>query len=137
MARAEKLAAQQLPWIPDVEPGTALVLGKDLTGAVASSAYLFAPGQQPGRNSLNDALAVARTTSARAQGITAVRRPSPQSGETLNTCVANPGIGPLNGLKHLPLPFIQSGGCGRQPSDVELMAKRKRTPCAPSQHWRA
>jgi hypothetical protein len=44
VARAEKLAAQQLPWIPDVEPGTALVLGKDLTGAVASSAYLFAPG---------------------------------------------------------------------------------------------
>ena len=43
MAEAEKLTAQQLPWIPDVEPDTALVLGKGLTGAVSSSAYLFAP----------------------------------------------------------------------------------------------
>ncbi len=43
VAEAEKLAAQQLPWIPTVEPDTVLVLGKGLTGAVASSAYLFAP----------------------------------------------------------------------------------------------
>jgi peptide/nickel transport system substrate-binding protein len=43
VAEAEKLTAQQLPWIPDVEPDTALVLGKGLTGAVSSSAYLFAP----------------------------------------------------------------------------------------------
>ena len=43
VAEAEKLAAQQLPSIPTVEPDTVLVLGKGLTGAVASSAYLFAP----------------------------------------------------------------------------------------------
>jgi len=43
MATAEKLTAQQLPWIPSVQPDTALVLSKDLTGAVSSSAYLFAP----------------------------------------------------------------------------------------------
>ena len=34
---------QQLPWIPDVQPDTVLlVLGKSLSGAV-SSAYLFSP----------------------------------------------------------------------------------------------
>jgi peptide/nickel transport system substrate-binding protein len=43
VARAEKLTAQQLPWIPDVEPDTVLVLSKRLTGAVCSSAYLFSP----------------------------------------------------------------------------------------------
>ena len=43
VAKAEKLAIQQLPWIPDVQPDTVLVLGKGLTGAVSSSAYLFAP----------------------------------------------------------------------------------------------
>jgi len=43
MAMAEKLTAQQLPWIPSVQPDTALVLSKDLTGAVSSSAYLIAP----------------------------------------------------------------------------------------------
>jgi len=43
VAEAEKLTAQQLPWIPDVQPDTALVLGNGLTGAVSSSAYLFAP----------------------------------------------------------------------------------------------
>jgi peptide/nickel transport system substrate-binding protein len=43
MAGAEKLIAQQLPWIPDVQPDTVLVLAKGLTGAVSSSAYLFAP----------------------------------------------------------------------------------------------
>jgi peptide/nickel transport system substrate-binding protein len=32
-----------VPWIPDVEPDTVLVLSKGLTGAVSSSAYLFAP----------------------------------------------------------------------------------------------
>ena len=35
---------QQLPWIPDVQPDTVLVLGKDLSGAVSFSAYLFSPG---------------------------------------------------------------------------------------------
>jgi peptide/nickel transport system substrate-binding protein len=43
VARAEQLTVQQLPWIPDVEPDTVLVLGKGLTGAVSSSAYLFSP----------------------------------------------------------------------------------------------
>jgi peptide/nickel transport system substrate-binding protein len=43
VAQAEKLTAQQLPWIPDAEPDTVLVLGKGLSGAVSSSAYLFSP----------------------------------------------------------------------------------------------
>jgi peptide/nickel transport system substrate-binding protein len=43
VAEAEKLATQQLPWIPTVQPDTVLVLGRGLTGAVASSAYLFSP----------------------------------------------------------------------------------------------
>ena len=43
VARAEKLAVQQLPLIPDVQPATVLVLSKSLTGAVASSAYLYSP----------------------------------------------------------------------------------------------
>jgi peptide/nickel transport system substrate-binding protein len=43
IAQAEKLTMQQLPWIPDVQPDTVLVLKNDLTGAVSSSAYLFSP----------------------------------------------------------------------------------------------
>jgi len=43
VARAEKLAAQQLPWIPDVQPDTVLLLGKGLTGAISSSANLYSP----------------------------------------------------------------------------------------------
>ena len=43
IAEAEKLTAEQLPFIPDVQPDTVLVLGKNLTGAVSSSAYLFSP----------------------------------------------------------------------------------------------
>jgi peptide/nickel transport system substrate-binding protein len=43
VAQAEKLTAQQLPWIPDVHPTSVLLLGKGLTGAVSSSAYLFSP----------------------------------------------------------------------------------------------
>ena len=43
VTEAEKLTVQQLPWIPDVQPTDVLVLSKDLTGAVASLAYLFAP----------------------------------------------------------------------------------------------
>jgi peptide/nickel transport system substrate-binding protein len=43
VAKAEKLTAEQLPWIPDVEPDTVLVLSKDLTGAFSSSAYLYSP----------------------------------------------------------------------------------------------
>ncbi len=43
IAEAEKLTAEQLPFIPNVQPDTVLVLKKDLTGAVSSSAYLFSP----------------------------------------------------------------------------------------------
>jgi len=43
VAEAEKLAAQQLPWIPTVQPDTVLLLNKGLTGAVSSGAYLFSP----------------------------------------------------------------------------------------------
>jgi peptide/nickel transport system substrate-binding protein len=43
VAKAEKLTMQQLPWIPNVQPTSILLLGKGLTGAVASFAYMFAP----------------------------------------------------------------------------------------------
>jgi peptide/nickel transport system substrate-binding protein len=43
VVRAEELTAQQLPWIPDAQPDTVLALSRGLTGAVASSAYLFSP----------------------------------------------------------------------------------------------
>ena len=33
----------ELPWIPDVQPTSVLLLHKGLTGAVASFAYMFAP----------------------------------------------------------------------------------------------
>ena len=43
VSQAEKLTEQQLPWIPDVEPVSLLLLAKDLTGAVASFAAMFSP----------------------------------------------------------------------------------------------
>ena len=43
VSEAEELTAQQLPWIPDVQPTTVLLLAKGLTGAVSSFAYLFTP----------------------------------------------------------------------------------------------
>jgi peptide/nickel transport system substrate-binding protein len=43
VARAEELAAAQLPWIPNVQPTNVLVLSKKLTGATGSFAYMFAP----------------------------------------------------------------------------------------------
>jgi peptide/nickel transport system substrate-binding protein len=43
VAEAEKLTVQQLPWIPDAQPTNVLLLSKNLTGAVASLAYMFAP----------------------------------------------------------------------------------------------
>jgi peptide/nickel transport system substrate-binding protein len=43
VVRAEKLTAQQLPWIPDAQPDTLLLLGKGLTGAVSSFAAMFSP----------------------------------------------------------------------------------------------
>ena len=43
VATAEKLTMQQLPWIPDAQPDTLLVLSKGLTSAVASFASMFSP----------------------------------------------------------------------------------------------
>lgn len=43
VAEAEKLTAQQLPWIPDAQPDTVLVRSKGLTGAISSFSYLFSP----------------------------------------------------------------------------------------------
>jgi peptide/nickel transport system substrate-binding protein len=43
VAEAEKLTAQQLPWIPNAQRDTLLVLGKGLTGAVSSFAAMFSP----------------------------------------------------------------------------------------------
>jgi len=43
VARAEQLASQQLPWIPDAQPTNVLFLSKGLTGAVASFSCMFAP----------------------------------------------------------------------------------------------
>jgi peptide/nickel transport system substrate-binding protein len=43
VAQAEQIAARELPWIPDVQPTNLLITGKNLTGAVASFAYMFAP----------------------------------------------------------------------------------------------
>jgi peptide/nickel transport system substrate-binding protein len=43
MVAAEKINNQLLPWIPDVQPTNLLLLSKNLTGAVASFAYMFAP----------------------------------------------------------------------------------------------
>jgi peptide/nickel transport system substrate-binding protein len=43
VAKAEKLTMQQLPWIPDVQPDTVLVLGKGLIGAVSWTDYEYYP----------------------------------------------------------------------------------------------
>lgn len=43
VAQVEKLTMQRLPWIPNVQPTNLLLLSKNLTGAVASFAYMFAP----------------------------------------------------------------------------------------------
>lgn len=43
VAKAEQLAAKILPWIPDVQPTSVLMLSKGLTGATASFSYMFAP----------------------------------------------------------------------------------------------
>ena len=43
VAKAEQRTAQILPWIPDVQPENLLIMSKDLTGATASFAYMFAP----------------------------------------------------------------------------------------------
>lgn len=43
MVQAEKINNQLMPWIPDVQPTSLLLLSKNLTGAIASFAYMFAP----------------------------------------------------------------------------------------------
>jgi peptide/nickel transport system substrate-binding protein len=43
VVKAENLAAQQLPWIPNAEPTNVLILSDSLTGAVGSFSYMFAP----------------------------------------------------------------------------------------------
>ncbi len=43
VAAAEKILATDLPWIPNVEPLSVLTTSSNLTGAVASFAYMFAP----------------------------------------------------------------------------------------------
>jgi peptide/nickel transport system substrate-binding protein len=43
VAKAEQRAAAILPWIPDVQPENLLIMSKNLTGATASFAYMFAP----------------------------------------------------------------------------------------------
>jgi len=43
VAKAEELAAKLLPWIPNVQPTSVLMLSSGLTGAPASFSYMFAP----------------------------------------------------------------------------------------------
>jgi peptide/nickel transport system substrate-binding protein len=43
VAKAEAIAAEDLPWIPSVQPLNVLVMSKSLTGALASFAYMSAP----------------------------------------------------------------------------------------------
>jgi peptide/nickel transport system substrate-binding protein len=43
VVQAEKLTLQQMPWIPNVQPTSNLILSKNLTGATVSFAYMFAP----------------------------------------------------------------------------------------------
>ena len=53
-AGARSSAAKQLPWIPNVQPTTVLIMSKNLTGAPASFPYMFAPvGGQPRRDRLS------------------------------------------------------------------------------------
>jgi peptide/nickel transport system substrate-binding protein len=43
VAKAEERSAALLPWIPDTQPLNLLIMSKNLTGATASFAYMFAP----------------------------------------------------------------------------------------------
>jgi peptide/nickel transport system substrate-binding protein len=43
VADAQKLIMQDMPWIPNAMPDTELITGSNLSGAVASFAYMFAP----------------------------------------------------------------------------------------------
>lgn len=43
MVKVEQLTMKKLPWIPFVEPDTVLVMSSNLTGAVSSFSYMYAP----------------------------------------------------------------------------------------------
>lgn len=43
IVKVEQLAATDLPWIPNVQPTSVLLMNKNLSGATASFAYMFAP----------------------------------------------------------------------------------------------
>jgi len=43
VSQAEKISAQELPWIPNVQPTNLLLMSSNLSGAVSSFAYMFAP----------------------------------------------------------------------------------------------
>jgi peptide/nickel transport system substrate-binding protein len=43
VVKAEQLAAKELPWIPNAQPTTTLVMNSGLTGAVGSFSFMFAP----------------------------------------------------------------------------------------------
>jgi peptide/nickel transport system substrate-binding protein len=43
IVQVEKLTNKVLPWIPDVQPTSVLILNKAITGAVASFSYMYAP----------------------------------------------------------------------------------------------
>ena len=43
VAKAEQLAAKDLPWIPNAQPTNVLMMSDSLTGATGSFAYMFAP----------------------------------------------------------------------------------------------
>lgn len=43
MIQVERRLNELLPWIPNVQPNSVLILNEGLTGAVASFAYMFAP----------------------------------------------------------------------------------------------
>jgi len=43
MVQAQKLSMADMPWIPDAFPSNEVITSSNLTGAVASFAYMFAP----------------------------------------------------------------------------------------------
>jgi peptide/nickel transport system substrate-binding protein len=43
IVKVEQLAIKDLPWIPNVQPTSLLLMNKTLSGATASFAYMFAP----------------------------------------------------------------------------------------------
>ena len=43
VAKAQALSMQDMPWIPNALPKSDLITSPDLTGAVSSFAYMFAP----------------------------------------------------------------------------------------------